>query len=132
MVGNWSLINDDYYDFVAGDSARTFHDSNYTGTSSDYYKFTAAGKVYIKQGNFLLDTGVYTVNSSNQLNMVYNYSYRDGLLVAGSAGFYHILRCFSDTLVLRDNGITPAGVYISETINLKKTTQTSSSIKLSR
>jgi hypothetical protein len=102
LVGKWSVINDSTFTPIANIGA-----SNYIGTSSDYYNFTANGSVYISLKT-LLDTCTYSMIANNQINIVYS---------TGSYDSYYITNLTPNTVTL--TLITPP-LGPKEIINFKK------------
>lgn len=70
LVGNWQVINDTSITVPFFTNYPTVG-KNYIGKPSDYYKFTAGGRVYTRIAG-VADTGNYVIDK-NMVNIVYTY-----------------------------------------------------------
>ncbi len=117
LAGNWTLVNDSTYS-TGVDASDHSTIGNYTGKDDDYFKFTADGKLFIKEGG-AIDTATYVASGDN---IVINYSFYAGLPVASTdvqtANFTR-LNLTNHTVTLSSTLTTATGVA-SRVINLKR------------
>jgi hypothetical protein len=117
LAGNWTLVNDSTYS-TGMDASDHSTIGNYIGKDGDYFKFTADGKLFIKEGG-AIDTATYVALGSN---LVVNYSFYAGLPVAGTdvqtANFTR-LNLTANSVKLSSTLTTATGVS-SRVINLKR------------
>jgi hypothetical protein len=113
LVGNWAIVKDS-----------VFYNSNstvYIGGTSDHYKFTKYGNLYISQfgGNFL-DTAIYTV-SGFQVGWVNLKISSEGLVsaVQTTTPPFNIIKLDTANLILTQNVQISGGAHF-EQITFKK------------
>jgi hypothetical protein len=117
IAGNWSVVMDTTWTSGIGPYG-TPSSHKYAGVPGDYYNFTTAGKLYVKEGTEKLDTADYTV-SGDTLKLTYNYLYEGGVTIQGAAGRFIISTLNNQNLVLTQDFATPGGI-IDETVVLKR------------
>jgi len=117
ITGDWSVVMDTTWSSGIGPNG-TPSSHKYIGVPSDYYNFTAKGKLYVKEGTEKLDTADYTI-SGDTLKLTYNYLYEGGVTIQGAIGRYIITTLNNRNLVLTQDFVTPGGI-IDETIVLKR------------
>ena len=117
LAGNWTLVSDSTYS-TGVDASDHSTIGNYIGKDGDYFKFTADGKLFIKEGG-AIDTATYVALGSK---LVVNYSFYAGLPVASTdvqTADFTRLNLTSHTVTLSSTLTTATGVS-SRVINLKR------------
>jgi hypothetical protein len=119
ITGNWRVISDSTYNSGIGPTSPA-SSQVYRGSSADYFKFTADGKLYINEVNIKVVTADYSLTISNQLNLTYLSIVDHGATVSGGgSATYHIVLLTSHNLTLYNSLLTPGG-YFTETVKLAK------------
>lgn len=116
--GNWTVVNEvEVVGNLNGTGAPTT--SNYTGTTSDYFKFGSNSKLYWNL-NTQKDTGTtYKISGDTVLSRNYFYEGTSTTLDSGFFANYIISNLTSHTCTLKENTEGP-DVPISITINLSR------------
>ncbi len=123
LVGNWAVVTDSTYNTGIGTSGPPSI-KKYIGTAADHFDFTSNGKLYAREGTFLVDTADYTITTDNltneqKINLQYSYIYSYGSTSKSGSSSFDIRTLTDHSLVLTNNVITPGGAFY-ETLTLQK------------
>jgi len=116
ILGTWSLVSDSSSMTNIGSAGGW--GQKYLGSSSDQFKFTSDGMMYVKEGS-TIDTGVYTLRNDT-LQVSYSYRLQGGLLIGGSAEWFKITSVNTHSAVLTNGGIVPGGHLALRIVTLKR------------
>lgn len=117
IAGNWAVVSDSTSSSGIGPNG-TPSGNKYIGVAGDHFDFTSAGKLYVNEGGFKIDTAQYTITGT-RLSLEYSYLHVGDITVRGSGGGYDITTLSRNSLVLTEDALTPGG-RIYEQIILTK------------
>ncbi len=118
LAGNWTLVNDSTSSTGVGTGDKAWG-ANYLGQPGDYFKFTAGGKVYIKEGSSI-DTANYTITTDNKIQLIYSYYANVPVTNYGSVvANFEPLNLTTSSVTLTTNTVTANGAT-ARIINLKR------------
>lgn len=118
ITGTWVLVNDSTFS-TSVDVSDHSASGNYIGQGSDYFDFTADGKLYIKEGG-AIDTATYTITADRNIEV--NYSYYAGMRVKAAGSMiadFTPLSLGEHAVTLNSTVITANGTS-SRVIHLKR------------